>query len=136
MPAFGDMIDPFDEQALRVFEDVLDLKCYCRITASDTCPVHNGRGIGEALRKFTENHEAEIEAAREAGAESRDEDVKEAADERDEAKTEADKAETRSTKLCGAVQDLIAAVERAVPHEERSPELAQAIKDADKVANE
>ena len=136
MPSFGDMIDPFDEQALRVLEDVLDLKCYCRFKSSDYCPIHNGRGIVEALRKFAENREAEIEVAREAGAESRDEDVKEAEDERDEAKAEADKAETRSTRLCGVVQDLIAAVERTVPHVERSPELAQAIKDADKVANE
>jgi len=46
------MIDPFDAQALKVLEDELDLKCFCSTRPSDACPVHNGRGIIEALTDY------------------------------------------------------------------------------------
>lgn len=102
MPAFGDMIDPFDEQALHVLEDKLELHCFCRGRPSDFCPIHNGKGIVEALHRLEEEHEEALTAAREEGAAAKEEELR---GELEEAREEAERAEERANEKIEELED-------------------------------
>ncbi|MFA6031273.1 MAG: hypothetical protein WC969_15595 [Elusimicrobiota bacterium] len=63
-------VDPFDEQALHLFEDLLGVRCHCA-QAGDSryCPVHNGTALARALGDLELKSEAQVKEAIESARE-------------------------------------------------------------------
>ena len=105
--AFLGMIDPCDAHALRVVENVLDLRCFCRSKPSPYCPVHNnGTELLAALERLTDTQaEAVAEAVAEA-EEKCEEGFKDTREELAEAEAKIDKLETSEAKIAGLLSDV------------------------------